>query len=74
MKVPENAALAAMVTDPFSAPVWLVQAGRVKSVESRPSSFSAFVALFAVFAVVALVALVAVAARAAVLADSAVLR
>ena len=53
MKVPENAGLAAMVTAPFSAPVWLVHAGRVKSVESSPSSLpalSAFVALLAVLA------------------------
>jgi hypothetical protein len=39
VKVPEKAGPAAMVTVPFSAPVWLVHAGRVKSVESSPSSF-----------------------------------
>src|SRR5512133_3458976 len=65
VKVPENAGLAAMVTTPFSAPVGLVQAGRVKSVESSPSSLpalSAFVALLAVLARVAVVACAAVSA------------
>ena len=69
MKAPENAGLAAMVTTPFSAPVWLVHVGRVKSVESSPSSLpalSAFVALFAVLALAAVVAVAAVVARAAV--------
>ena len=55
MNVPENPALAAIVTEPLMAPVWLVQAvGEVA--ESSPSSFpasSAFLALSAVVAVAA---------------------
>jgi hypothetical protein len=58
-KVPEKAGPAAMVTVPFSAPVWLVHAGRVKSAESRPSSLSASSAFLALFAVPALVAVAA---------------
>src|SRR3954451_13926756 len=66
VKLDVKPALAAIVTAPFRAPVWLVYAGRVKSTESSPSTLPAFAALSAFVALVAVVACAAVSALLAV--------